>query len=251
MGEAGLKALSLLLPKMKEEHRPDFVIANGENISGGRGLTYRHYKKLSGLGVDAITLGNHWAGKKETSRYIAYAENLIRPLNVDYPGKGSIVFAANGTKIRVTSILGRSFIKEEASDPVEALDSLIAEDESDIHIVDFHGESSAEKAVYAHYLDGRVSAVIGTHTHVLTDDAISLPKGTAFLTDAGCTGIGGGVIGFEPNSCVERFIKKQGHIRQAWKGIFLSTGAILEFAGGSRYPTSVSTFKESIDVGAR
>ncbi len=246
----GLKALSLLLPSIREKTKADFVIANGENISKGKGLLPKDFKSLKNLGVDCVTLGNHYAGKHQTKDFIKSANRLIRPLNVDYPGLGSNVYEVQGKKIRVTSVLGRAFIKEAAACPFEAIDNLLKEDASDIHIVDFHAESTAEKAIFAHYVDGRVSAVLGTHTHVLTDDALILENGTAFLTDAGSTSFEGGVIGFDPKSAVERFVNKEGRISLAGSGRYISTGAIIEFAEGSRFPVSIETFKERIDVGA-
>ncbi len=249
VGEIGLRALSLLLPSFRKKDGISFVVVNGENATLGKGLRHKDYEALLSYGADCVTLGNHYAARHETNRYIGYADRLVRPINVDFSGEGSRLFSVNGKGIRVTSVLGRSFMKEPSSGYRDIVDSLLLHSGDHIHIVDFHGESTSEKSLFAHYVDGRVSAVIGTHTHILTDDAKILPKGTAFLTDAGSAGLGDSVIGFEAESALEKiYFGSKAPFVAPKKGKAVMTGAVLEFANGSNFPISIKTIKEYVDV---
>ena len=197
------------LPYFVEKYGIDFVIANGENASHGKGLLERHYDELIDCGCDVITLGNHYDSKKEIVRYIDRAEYLIRPINLlkDYPGVGSAIYDVDGISVRVTNILGSAFMSEEVNNQYLALrDVLDNEEPANIHIVDFHGESTSEKQCFAYAVDGEVSAVLGTHTHVQTRDYHVLPKGTAFISDVGMCGTQESVIGFEKDSVVNKII---------------------------------------------
>ena len=156
------------------------------------------------MGVDCITLGNHYLSKDSLLTYIEDADALIRPLNLSQRigGEGSRLFEVNGIKIRVTNILGTAFMKEEVSSPYYSLKSLIdsLESEDSIHIVDYHAEATGEKMCFGYAFDGLVSAVLGTHTHVQTNDAKILKNGTAFISDVGMCGAANGVLGFEKDS---------------------------------------------------
>lgn len=209
VGEVGIHGLSAILPKLRKEYEADFVIANGENASRGMGLTEVDYEALLEAGVDAITLGNHWDSKRQIHDYIDDADQLIRPINLlNYDhGVGSAIFEVNGFEVRVTNILGQAFMKQDVAAPYQKMMELFLEEGEDkIHIVDFHAESTSEKALFAHILDGRVSAVIGTHTHVQTNDPQIFPKGTGFLSDAGMCGAYGSVIGFDPELAIEKML---------------------------------------------
>lgn len=188
----------------------DFVIANGENATHGKGLIYNHYRELINSGVDCITLGNHYDSKNEIRRYIDRVDRLVRPANLvnDFPGEGSIIFDIDGINIRVTNILGSAFINETVNNPYYSmLEILDNEDEHvNIDIIDFHGEATAEKMSFARSFDGKVAAVIGTHTHVQTNDARILPNGTAFISDVGMCGEYDSVLGFETKSVVNKTI---------------------------------------------
>ena len=211
VGKNGREALKKYLPKLRADYAPDFVIVNGENASHGKGLTYNHYIELSNLGVDAITLGNHYNSKKEIYKYIDNATKLVRPLNVkdEYlGGSGSVVFTKNGVDIRVTNLLGEAFMNMNVGvdDPYSRIILETLDKNPCIHIVDFHAESTSEKQILGYLLDGKVSAVIGTHTHVQTNDARILEKGTAFMADAGMCGAANGVIGFEKQSVIDKIV---------------------------------------------
>ena len=194
------------LPYFIKKYDIDFVIANGENATHGKGLIRHHYEELIDSGVDVITLGNHFDSKSEIRKYIDSADRLVRPLNLlhPYPGEGTALFDVDGITIRVTNVLGAVFMKEEINSPYLAtLELLEMEEESNIHIIDFHAEATGEKYSYAYALDGKVTAVIGTHTHVQTNDAKILPNGTAYISDVGMTGFNDGILGFDKDSIIK------------------------------------------------
>ena len=198
------------LPSLVDKYNIDFVIANGENASHGKGLLRHHYLELIDSGIDVITLGNHYDNKKDIRGYIDRVDRLIRPLNLinEYPGEGSAVFDVNGVSIRVTNLLGSAFMKEEVNNPYYSFIDYVsnAEEEATIHIVDFHAEATGEKYCFAYALDGKVSAVLGTHTHVQTRDYRILDKGTAYISDVGMTGLYDGALGFDRNTVVNKLM---------------------------------------------
>lgn len=210
VGKVGRKALKINLEKIVKKFKIDFVIANGENISRGRGMNENHYHFLIDNGVDCITLGNHYKDRGEIKEYIDLSPNIVRPLNLknDFGGSGSLVFDVNGTKVRVTNVLGEAFMKEEVFSPIDKLHEIIKNDESDIHIIDFHAESTGEKKAYAYALSGMVSAILGTHTHVQTNDACILNGEIFFISDVGMCGSYNGVLGVEKDSVIERIVYK-------------------------------------------
>ena len=209
VGRPGRDVIKTKIAELEKRFSFDFVIANGENASHGKGLTEKNYDELCDSGVDFITLGNHYDNKFEIRRYIDQVDNLIRPINLikPYPGCGTKLVDVNGILIRITNVLGSAFINEEVSSPYLAIkDVLDNEPLADIHIVDFHGESTSEKQCFANAIDGCVSAVIGTHTHVQTNDARILPKGTAFMCDVGMCGTLDSIIGFEKESVINKIV---------------------------------------------
>ena len=204
VGKVGRRTVINNLEKLVKKYQVDFVIANGENATHGKGLIEKHYYELLDAGIDCITLGNHYLSKDQLLNYIEDADALVRPLNIStrIGGEGSRLFEVNGINIRVTNVLGTAFMKEEVSSPYYSLKSLIdsLESEDSIHIVDYHAEATGEKMCFGFAFDGLVSAVLGTHTHVQTNDAKILPNGTAFISDVGMCGAANGVLGFEKNS---------------------------------------------------
>lgn len=210
VGKVGRSAIKHYLSKLIDKYQIDFVIANGENVTHGKGLIEKHYNELLSYGVDAITLGNHYYSKNRIAEYIDDADCLIRPLNVEknIGGLGSRVFEVNGVLIRVTNLLGVSFMKEEVIQPYLSLKELMEEtkDEDSIHIVDYHGEATGEKICFGYVFDGQVSAIVGTHTHVQTSDAHILENGTGYISDVGMCGAYNGVLGFERNSVINKTV---------------------------------------------
>lgn len=232
VGALGRASFSRSALPLKKRLGADFLIVNGENATHGNGLSEKHYKILVDAGADCVTLGNHYRGEPSIDRYIDGAEKLVRPLNVIgyHHGVGSRVFDVNGIPLRVTNVMGRAFLKETFADPEEALTSLISKSEKTIHVIDFHADSTSEKAIFAHYFDGQVSAVVGTHTHVLSADARVLPKGTGFVTDAGMCGALEGVIGFNAESVIDCTVRgKRGHFDLDREGEAICTGVVMDF----------------------
>lgn len=214
VGKAGRETLAHFLPSLRAEHDFDLVIANGENTTHGRGLSKKHYRELMSLGIDAFTLGNHFDDREEIRSLLPEVNNIARPLNLiaNYPGSGSIeVMTKKGIKVQITNILGQAFMKEIITSPYVALTMIEAEHEKVIHIVDYHAEATAEKMTIAWEFAGRISALLGTHTHVQTVDARVLPGGTAYISDVGMTGAYNGIIGAERTSVIQKvwFDKKK------------------------------------------
>ena len=207
VGKVGRRVVVNNLEKLVKKYQVDFVIANGENATHGKGLIEKHYYELLNAGVDCITLGNHYLSKDRILDFIEDADALVRPLNLSkrIGGEGSRLFSVNGVNIRVTNVLGTAFMKEEVASPYYSLKSLIdtLQNEDSIHIVDYHAEATGEKMCFGYVFDGLVSAVLGTHTHVQTNDAKILENGTAFISDIGMCGAANGVLGFEKNSVIK------------------------------------------------
>ena len=212
VGRVGRRMLKERIPYYVEKYDIDFVIANGENASHGKGLTRNQYFELVDAGVDAVTLGNHYMSKSEILRYIDNVDRLIRPYNLikDFAGEGTVVFNVNGISVRVTNILGSAFMDEVVNAPYYSILTILSEEEpATVHIVDFHAEATGEKQSLAYALDGKVTAVLGTHTHVQTNDAHILPQGTAFISDVGMTGFADGVLGSTKETVVNKLIYGQ------------------------------------------
>jgi len=191
-GKSGISILEKKLTNLKIEKNIDLVIANGENASlNGKGLERNDYLKLKKIGIDFFTLGNHAFRSKSIEEFIEN-DDIIRPMNWEgknIPGKGSRVIKNKLLNIRISSIMGQTYINEPSTNPFIYFDNFINNAEkSNIHIVDFHGEATSEKNVFGFQFDGKVSAIIGTHTHVQTADLRLNPKGTAYITDVGMTG---------------------------------------------------------------
>ena len=212
VGKVGRDAVHLSLPKLVKKYGVDFVIANGENASHGKGLTESNYHFLVESGVDCVTLGNHYHSKSQIDYYIDDADYLVRPINLkNYAlGEGSAVFTVNGMDVRVTNVMGQAFMSEEVEDPIKTMEEFLETTKPCIHIVDFHADSTSEKAIFGHFFDGRVTAVLGTHTHVATKDCHILEGGTAFQSDVGMCGDPDGVIGFEKESVINRIVYGEG-----------------------------------------
>ncbi|AWX69682.1 TIGR00282 family metallophosphoesterase [[Mycoplasma] anseris] len=195
-GSPGIRMVEKELPKLKTKYNIDFVIAQAENVSGRKGFEPKDYKRLKRAGVNAFTLGNHVWAKSKINEIIEEVD-LIRPANIDnkYPGSGIRIFEVKNQKIAVLSFMGITFNpllspweEEQANDFFDKFDELYNQFEADYWIIDFHAETTSEKAIFSLYVDGKASALFGTHTHVQTNDARTLPKGTYFVTDAGMCG---------------------------------------------------------------
>ncbi|GLQ34638.1 metallophosphoesterase [Amylibacter marinus] len=213
MGRAGRKAISERLPKLREDWGLDFIVINGENATGGMGLSGGHAKVLFEAGADCITLGDHAFDQRDMLSFCEQDPRIVRPLNYApaAPGKGArVIKARNGKKVLVAQALGQVFMKKPFSDPFSALDAALRvhpmKGSVDAVIVDFHAEATSEKVAMGHWLDGRASLVVGTHTHIPTADAQILPRGTAHQSDAGMCGDYNSVIGMQKDEPMRRFI---------------------------------------------
>ncbi len=210
-GKAGRKVIKNSLPAMIKNKNIDFIIANGENSAGGFGITKEKYLELLSYGIDVITTGNHIWDKKEAIDLIKCETNILRPANYpdNNPGAGYGVFEAKKSKVKigVINLIGRIFMPP-ADCPFTTAQKIVNEisSQTKIIIVDIHAEATSEKQALGFYLDGKVSAVIGTHTHVQTADERILPAGTGFITDAGMTGPFDSVIGVEKDKIIRRFL---------------------------------------------
>ena len=217
IGRPGRQAVNELLPSLRQQYGLDLVIANGENVAGGLGLTSTTAKELLNAGVDVLTSGNHIWAQKEIIPYLDSEMPILRPLNYPpgVPGRGYIV---NG-QTAVVNLIGRTFMSN-FDCPFRAMDKLLAElnPKPAVIIVDFHAEATSEKVAMGRYLDGRVSAVLGTHTHVGTIDAQLLPGGTAYVTDIGMTGPIDSIIGDDTEEVIRRFMTIIPHRLSVGKG---------------------------------
>ncbi|MBO0421003.1 TIGR00282 family metallophosphoesterase [Vagococcus fluvialis] len=209
VGSLGRETITTYLPKLKKKYRPQVTIVNGENSAAGRGITEKIYKKLLQDGADVVTLGNHAWDNHQIFEFIDDAKKMVRPANFPEsttPGVGLVYVKVNQEELAVINLQARSFMTA-IDDPFEVIDKLLAEVKTRTkHIfVDFHGETTSEKLAMAWYLDGRVSVIVGTHTHVQTNDARILPQGTGYLTDVGMTGPYNGILGMQRKAVIEKF----------------------------------------------
>ena len=220
IGKPGRQAIQKLLPNLRRQYGLDMVIANGENTAGGLGITPDTAQELLNAGVDVLTSGNHIWAQKEIIPHLDSEIPILRPLNYppNVPGRGYII----SSQATVVNLIGRTFIGS-FDCPFRAMDKLLDELETNpsVVIVDFHAEATSEKMAMGRYLDGRVSAVLGTHTHVGTIDAQVLPKGTAYVTDIGMTGPINSVIGDDTELVLQRFLTAIPH------RLSVSTGKVM------------------------
>jgi len=217
MGKPGRKALAQVLPSLREAHKPDIIIANVENLAHGKGVTINTMAELEALGIDAFTSGNHVFDKAPMAEecFLQYP-TLIRPYNYDetYPGRGWCRVEKNNANFLIINLGGTVFFENQfrgtIANPFFALDKVLAEEtqKNDIIIVDFHAEATSEKNALGWYAEGRVAAVLGTHTHISTADQRVLPKGTAYVTDVGMTGPQNSVIGVQTEKAMNVFLEK-------------------------------------------
>jgi 2',3'-cyclic-nucleotide 2'-phosphodiesterase len=197
VGSTGRRVIRSMLADLRTELGADFVVVNGENASGGIGITPKHADELFSAGVDVITLGNHTYRHREVWPYLEERREILRPANflASQPGRGTALVERDGITLGVVNLAGNLYMKDAAPALLAADDALQEVRSADHVLVDMHAEATSEKVALGWYLDGRVTAVVGTHTHIPTADARVLPRGTAYVTDVGMTGARGGVIG--------------------------------------------------------
>lgn len=241
VGKPGRKAISQLLPGLRQQYGLNLVIANGENAAGGIGLTPDTARELLDAGVDVITSGNHIWAQKEIFPYLNGQMPILRPLNYPpgVPGRGYMAIGS----VAVVNIIGRTFIGN-FDCPFQAMDRLLGELKEKIIIVDFHAEATSEKVAMGRYLDGRVSAVLGTHTHVGTVDTQVLARGTAYVTDIGMTGPIDSIIGDDAEAVIQRFLTGIHHRLSVGKGKSALNAVMVDIDGTGRAKSIERIYRE-------
>jgi metallophosphoesterase (TIGR00282 family) len=245
-----MRAVEERLPGLREQFDLDFVVANGENAADGIGLTPKLADRLLAAGVDVVTLGNHVWRRREIAPYLSGTDRVVRPANLSAsaPGRGwTVASARDETRIAVVNLLGDLFMQP-AVGPFEMVDELVdeARRETPVVLVDFHAEATSEKVAMARYLDGKVTGVFGTHTHVQTNDARVEPGGTAAITDAGMTGPHDSVIGVKADLAIQRMRTGMPVRFETAEGGVRLEGALVECDGSGR-ATSCETFRIALD----
>ncbi len=214
VGQPGRQAIKKILPKWQKKYAPDFVIANADNLAHGKGVTKNTLNELLESGVDLFTSGDHiWSKKEQAFKSLENKEiPLIRPANMSekLPGKGYHVLELRTKKILVINLIGKVFAKEEYDNPFKKVDEILELEDDDFNaiIIDFHAEATAEKINMGWYLDGKVSAILGTHTHIPTADAKILPEGTAYITDVGMVGPKDSSLGADKQRALDMLINE-------------------------------------------
>lgn len=243
VGSPGREMIATYLPKLKAKYKPTITIVNGENSAAGKGITEKIYKQILEAGAQAVTLGNHTWDQRELIEVIDYCPNLIRPANFPegVPGKGYAILKINQLEVGIISIQGRTFLPP-LDCPFKKVDELIAEikKKTPIIFVDFHAEATSEKQAMGWYLDGRVTAVIGTHTHVQTNDYRILPNKTAYMTDVGMTGPYDGILGMERGDIIHKFLTSLPVRFEVAKGREQLNGVIIEVDSNTGASKSIS-----------
>lgn len=236
VGEPGRRLLEAFLPELRNSHAPDFVVVNGENAAHGHGITEAIARNwLDDLGIDVITTGNHAFDVKGIDAFFQKEPRLLRPANYPpgTPGQGHVkLHTASGAEVLVMNLIGRVFMQP-ADDPFRTADAILAKERADLVLVDIHAEATSEAQAMGWHLDGRATAVLGTHRHVPTLDARVLPGGTAFVTDIGMTGPYQGVIGMTREASLSRFLKARGERWEVAEGD-LQFHAVLVEADGKK-----------------
>jgi len=255
VGKIGRKTIARVVPKLKKEHEINFVIANAENSAHGAGVTENIIAELESSGIDCFTTGDHaFRNKKNLDVYDK--KNIIRPANFssDSPGKGYMIINTKGKKILVINLIGRVFMQMNHDCPFQKIDEILANinlprKKLSAIIVDIHAEATSEKVSLGHYLDGRVSAVLGTHTHIMTADSKITKKGTAYITDVGMTGADDSSLGIDKENIIKTFLTQIKHrhvIPEKGKAIF--NGVILKINSKNSQTLSIKPVIQYINI---
>lgn len=245
VGNPGRKIFKREIPKLKASGAINAVVVNAENSAAGSGITAALAKEFFDAGADAITLGDHTWGQKEFAGQIGGVEKLVRPANYtsECPGKGWTLVTMPTFRFAVVNLQGRVFMQP-VECPFKTIDKVLNEIPKDVPVfIDFHAEATSEKITFGHYVDGRVTAVVGTHTHVQTSDAMLLPKGTAYLTDLGMTGPYISSIGRDLVPVTKRFITGMPGRFEVAEGPSVLEGAIIDFDPLTKKASSIETFR--------
>ena len=231
VGNCAIRELKKQLPEICNQEKIDFIIVNGENVAEGMGMTEKNFNDILEQNVNVITMGNHTWGKKDIFKFINHPK-ILRPANYSkpVPGKGYNIYECNGKKIAVINLIGRVDMNVLSENPFLVAKKIVEsiKQETDIIVIDFHAEATAEKIALSYYLDGKVSIIFGTHTHVQTADEKILPNGTAYITDLGMTGPKNSIIGMSVESSLKRFETGLPEKYKIAEGNCIFNGAIFE-----------------------
>jgi 2',3'-cyclic-nucleotide 2'-phosphodiesterase len=241
VGRPGREALRALLPELKRELEPHLTVVNGENAAGGFGITAKIADELRRTGADVVTTGNHVWDQKQFVQELPELERVLRPDNYPpgAPGTGLAVLEADGERVLVMNLMGRLFLQD-IDDPFRAADAVLAaHPDIRISLCDMHAEATSEKVAMGWYLDGRVSAVVGTHTHVPTADARVLPGGTAYVTDVGMVGPRDSVIGVQKEAALRRFLTGMPHRFETATGVVTFNSVLVTISRRSGRATAI------------
>lgn len=246
VGGCGRRAVQSLLPGLRREHALDYVVANGENAAGGRGITEKTAADLFRAGVDIISGGNHMFQHRDAYDYLDREANLLRPLNMPPGAPGHGIARLGG--LAVVNLIGRTFMPAEYDDPFRAADAALEEvRDASFVLVDFHAEATSEKQALGWYLDGRATAVVGTHTHVPTADLRVLPGGTAYCSDAGMCGARDSVIGDDVQAVISRFLSQMPTRLPAGDGPAVINGLLIESDDATGKAVSITRCDHVVD----
>jgi metallophosphoesterase (TIGR00282 family) len=248
VGAPGRAMLQKHLNPLREKYKIDATIVNGENAADGRGITPRIMESFTHMKIDVVTSGNHIWDKKDIVPYLQTHDDLLRPANFpsECPGVGVKIIQVKGQSIAVINAQGRVFMKEHLDCPFKTIESLLTylRDKTKIILVDFHAETTAEKAALAYYLDGRISGIVGTHTHVQTSDERVLPGGTAFITDLGMVGALDSSLGMKLDSIIHHFMAQMPvRFTVETKGPILLNGVVMEIDATTGKAISIERIK--------
>ncbi len=244
--KTGRRAVATELPNLRKDKKIDFVIANGENCTHGKGMIWKHYHELKDAGIDFFTMGNHTWAKPEIFEILKSQNDIIRPYNIkqmhEYAmcGVGSRVVTIKGKQVRITNLLGQTVACWDIqTNPFVALQEIIKNDDSDIHFVDMHTETTSEKNAFLMQFNGQVATLVGTHTHIQSADE-RIYNNTAYLSDAGMTGPHNGIIGAKPEAVLKRFWNpNERFILEEAKGPYQLNGVIIEYDDVTNIPIKI------------
>src|SRR5450432_322746 len=250
VGSPGRRALNDALTGVIDKHKIDFTIVNIENAAGGFGLTVELFQDLSRMPIDVFSSGNHIWDKREIYDSLNSSDRLLRPANYPpgNPGRGATVqTTASGIRVGVLNLQGQVFMPANADSPFRVADEELARMDAKVIFVDFHAEATSEKMAIGWYLDGRVSAVVGTHTHVATADETIRPGGTAYLSDVGMTGAYEGIIGFSKDRIIEKFLSQTPRTFETAKKDIRLSGCVIDVDETTGKATSIERVQVRVD----
>jgi metallophosphoesterase (TIGR00282 family) len=251
VGRPGRSACKRLIPDLVKENNIDFVIANGENLAAGNGMTFETYGEMIDSGIDYFTSGNHiWNNKDIIEHLDDSTTKIIRPLNypAEAPGRGFATLEKGSKKLFLVNAQGRVFMPDDLEDPFTALERITEENSQLPIIVDFHAEATSEKIAIARYLDGKVAAVIGTHTHVQTADETIFPAGTGYISDVGMVGPIDSVLGVEKEIIIEKFLTQLPVSHKVASGEVNFSGVIIEIDPEKKICVKISRINKAINL---